>query len=50
MQVVIFPSWLEHFVPPSKQPVSVPRITVSFNAVVWLRPRAGRSKWEIRFE
>eukprot|EP01051_Picozoa_sp_SAG22_P011189 SAG22_NODE_1057_length_5776_cov_5.548529_2_plen_115_part_00 len=63
--VVIFPSWLEHFVPPSLQPAATPRVTVSFNAaVLLLRKGNGVEKspgggsddssreqlWRVRFE
>jgi hypothetical protein len=48
---VIFPSWLEHYVPPSRQPQAVgPRISVSFNAAVRFLSDGSATTWQVRFE
>jgi len=54
--IVIFPSWLSHYVPPSpQQNQEEPRITMSFNAVVKLLYRNSEEEdsseeWSVRFQ
>ena len=62
--IVVFPSWLTHYVPPSHHINQIePRISVSFNAVVTLLPDSpsdgqmqeeenkedGCAAWSVRF-
>ena len=43
--IVVFPSWLTHYVPPSDHVnQNEPRISVSFNAVVKLLPESTRDE------
>ncbi len=48
--IVVFPSWLSHYVPPSPQlKQTEPRISVSFNAAVKILLDSTRGNWSVHF-